>query len=168
MVRNFIFNDIILYAKGWYERSEDICDDLGYLIDEIYGWCPIEESEVAMYMLNVLDTLYEELAKDGQELSIGTRWYNSHRLFESEVRHRMDLYGCTRDRAIISIVLCVLQDLTRDEIELRKPVYGKKCHFRMGQLIGGKFPISMTYTTMNKVASKMFDNKPKKYGREKV
>lgn len=157
MIRNFIFNDIVLYSKGWYERSDNICEDLGYLLDEIYGWCPIREEEVAMYMLHVLDKLYDELQKDGVDIRLNGRWYGSHKRFEEEVRHRMVMYKQTRDKAIIYLVLSILQELSRDEIELKKPVYGKKCHFRMGQLVGGKFPISMTYTTMNKVASKMFD-----------
>lgn len=157
MIRNFTYNDIVLYAKGWYERSDNICDDLGYLLDEIYGWCPIEEDEVARYMLHVLDSLYDELQKDGVDIRLNGRWYGSHKRFEEEVRHRMVMYKQTRDKAIIYLVLSILQELTKDEIELKKPVYGKKCHFRMGQLFGGRFPISMTYTTMNKVASKMFD-----------
>ena len=157
MIRNFTYNDIVLYSKGWYERSDNICDDLGYLLDEIYGWCPIEEDEVAMYMLHVLDKLYDELQKDGVDIRLNGRWYGSYKRFEEEVRHRMVMYKQTRDKAIIYLVLSILQELSRDEIELKKPVYGKKCHFRMGQLVGGRFPISMTYTTMNKVASKMFD-----------
>lgn len=154
MIRNFTYNNIVLYAKGWYE-SNDLIDDLAYLIDEVYAWCPISEDEVAMYMLNVLDTLYEALENDGRELR-SVRWYRSHCLFEEGIRHQMSIYDISRSKATILLVLSILQGLTRDEIELRKPVYGKKCHFRMGG-IGEKFPISMTYTEMNKIASKMFD-----------
>ena len=159
MIENFTYNDIVLYSKGWYQRSENICDDLGYLISQVYAYYPTKEDEVSMYMLIVLDRLYEELENDGQDASINGRWYRSHRMFEQEIRHRMHLYEWSRDMAIISLVLCILQGLSKDEIELKKPVYGKKCHFRMGQLFGGKFPVSMTYTTMNKIADKAFNKK---------
>ena len=156
MIENFTYNDIVLYSKGWYERSENICDDLGYLISQVYAYYPTREDEVSMYMLIVLDRLYDELQKDGVDIRLNGRWYGSHKRFEEEVRHRMNLYEWSRDMAIISLVLCILQGLSKDEIKLKKPVYGKKCHFRMGQLFGGKFPISMTYTTMNKIADKAF------------
>ena len=51
MIVNFTFNDIVLYSKGWYKRSENVVDDLGYLLSQVYGYYPVEEGEVAMYML---------------------------------------------------------------------------------------------------------------------
>ena len=155
MIKDFTFNDIVLYAKGWYERSEDIVADLGYLLSKIYAWTPTREHDVAMMMLRVLDKLYIEL-----ELSRNTcpKWYASHFQYEEEIEHRMSLYECSRDKAIITLVLCILQGLERTEIELNPPHYGKKEHFRMGCLFG-KNPISMTYKEMNKRAEQMFKKK---------
>jgi len=157
MIKNFTFNDIVLYAKGWYERSEDIVADLGYLLSKIYGWAPKREHDVAMMMLRVLDKLYIEL---DLPRDTSARWYASHFQFEEEVEHRMSLYEYSRDKAIITLVLCILQELEMSEIELNAPHYGKKEHFRMGCLFG-KNPISMTYKEMNKRAEQMFKKKGK-------
>lgn len=154
MIKNFIFNDIVLYAKGWYERSENICEDLDYLFSKIYGWTHPVWYEVADRMMRVLDELYN-VANMYQRSNLPYRWLPSHHLFEGEVRNRMLLYKCSREKAIVLVVLSVLQTLSKEEIKLNPPHYGKKERFRMGCLIG-KNPISMTYTEMNRRAQKMF------------
>ena len=53
--------------------------------------------------------------------------------------------------AIIYLARGILQGLSRDEIKLKAPHYGKKEYFRMGSLFGEN-PISMTYTEMNRKA----------------
>jgi hypothetical protein len=155
LVKNFEFNDIVLYAKGWYERSEDIVADLGYLLSKIYAWTPTKEHDVALMMLRVLHQLYLELNLPRHAYA---KWYASHFQYEEEIEHRMSLYGYSRDKAIITFVLCILQGLERTEIELNPPHYGKKEHFRMGCLFG-KYPISMTYKEMNKRAQQVFKKK---------
>ena len=154
MITNFTFNDIVLYAKGWYQRSEKICEDLDYLFSKIYGWTSPREEEVSHRMMIVLDRLYEAAEVTPKKCPWG--WYMSHASFEEEIRKRMSLYNnCSRDMAIILTVLSVLQGLSKDEIKLNRPHYGKKEHFRMGSLFGDN-PISMTYTEMNNRAAKMF------------
>ena len=65
MITNYKYKDIILYAKGWYERK-DIVEDLSYLFSQIYGWNPSEcDGEytttcVANYMLLILDDLKDK------------------------------------------------------------------------------------------------------------
>jgi len=153
---NFTYNDIVLYAKGWYERNDNICEDLDYLFSKIYGWTSPREDEVSHRMMIVLDRLYE--AADVTKKDCPYCWYMSHALFEEEVRKRMSLYkDCSRDMAIIYTVISVLQGLSKDEIKLNPPHYGKKEYFRMGSLCG-KNPISMTYTEMNRRAQQMFGN----------
>lgn len=154
MITNFKYNDIVLYAKGWYERSENICEDLDYLFSKIYGWTHPTWCEVADRMMRVLDELYD-VADMYPRSNLPYRWLPSHHLFEDEVRLRKSLYECTREKAIVLVVLSVLQMLSNEEIKLNPPHYGKKEHFRMGCLFG-KNPISMTYTEMNRRAQKMF------------
>ncbi len=153
-IENFIFNDIVLYSKGWYQSPKgDMIDDLSYLISKIYGVYSLNEKEVSRYMLIALDELCENM-----NIQFGynqNRWYSLHARFEEEVEHRMHFYEVTRERAIILIVLGVFQSLSRDEIKLNCPHYGKKEHFRLGR-IGEKYPISMTYKHMNSIAEKMF------------
>lgn len=156
MITNFIFNDIVLYAKGWYQRSKNICEDLDYLFSKIYGWTHPIEYEVADRMLRVLDKLYVEAGVySGTKVPYG--WLVEHYLFEGEIRQRMQLYNCTREKAIILVVLSILQGLSREQIKLNSPHYGKKEHFRMGSLFGDN-PISMTYTEMNRRAQKIFND----------
>lgn len=152
-ITNFTFNDIVLYSKGWYERKF-ICEDLDYLFLKIYGWTTPNEREVAHRMMRVLDCLYKAAEVTIDDCPRG--WLMSHTAFDEEVTKRRLLYpGCTRDMAIIYTVMSILQGLTKDEIKLNPPHFGKKEHFRMGMLIG-EWPKSMTYTEMNRRAQKAF------------
>jgi hypothetical protein len=152
-IKDFPFNDIVLYSKGWYERG-DIVEDLTYLLSEVYGWSPKGEDQVARMMMRVLDRVYKDL--DVPRDCCG-RWYDTHSAFEDEVDKRMHFYNITRGIAIIQLVMSILLSLTKDEIELKAPHYGKHEHFRMGS-IGAKNPISMTYKEMNNRAKKAFGN----------
>ena len=67
----------------------------------------------------------------------------------------MSVYEFSRDRAIISTVLAILQNMSKDDIILNPPHYGKKERFRLGKLFGA-YPISQTYKEMNKIAKKTF------------
>ena len=149
MIKNFIFNDIVLYAKGWYEKI-DLYEDLGYLLSKIYGWTPKKDDELAYFMLNVIERIYEE-----QDKKFSSGYLCSFASFWNEVNKYSDIYECTYNRAIILLVLSRLQELTKDEIKLNPPYYGRKERFRMGCLFG-KYPISMTYAEMNRRAQKVF------------
>lgn len=152
-IKNFRFNDIVLYAKGWYQSPKgNVVEDLGYLFSKIYAWNKVSESDVAYFMLIVLDKIYEELGINNKS----ERWWLvSHSSFELEVRRRMSIYEFSRDRAIISVVLGILQNISKDDIILNPPHYGKKERFRLGKLFG-TYPISQTYKEMNKIAKETF------------
>lgn len=152
-IKNFKFNDIVLYAKGWYQSPKgNVVEDLGYLFSKVYIWDNVFESDVAYFMLLVLDKVYEELNINNES----ERWWLvSHSSFELEVKRRMSVYEFSRDRAIISTVLAILQNMSKDDIILNPPHYGKKERFRLGKLFGA-YPISQTYKEMNKIAKKTF------------
>lgn len=150
MIENFRFNDIILYAKGWYQRK-DLIEDLGYLFSRIYAWTPKSETEVATFMLRVIDRLYEELKISFEADS----YLRSFASLYSNIHHDMKIYDLSFDVATIHVCLSILGNLTIDQIKLNPPHYGKKEHFRMGRLFKD-FPISMTYTEMNRIAQKTF------------
>ena len=147
---NFTYNDIVLYAKGWYQRSEDLYDDLGYLLSKIYGWKPTKDYEIAQFMLNILERVYEL-----QEKKFSSGYLCSFASFWNEVNRYADLYECTYNKAIILLVLGRLQELSNEEIKLNPPHFGKKEHFRMGMLFG-EWPKSMTYKEMNNRTKKLF------------
>ena len=152
MIKNFIYNDIVLYCKGWYQKDGNMLEDLGYLFSKIYAWRPTKENEIARMMMVALDQLYEEIEGPISPY----RFYNKHAIFMDEIYKRMDIFEQSMDMAIICLVRSIFQGLSKDEIKLNAPHYGKKEYFRMGSLFG-MTPISMTYTEMNRRAERMFN-----------
>ena len=155
-IENFIYNDIVLYSKGWYKRSENIYDDLGYLFSKIYAWTPKSERDIARLMLRVLDKLHYEL--DLKRSCDGNGCYVSNfTQFADKIESYMRLYDVNFHHACIYIVLSTLQGLSKSEIKLIAPHYGKKEKFRMGRLFGD-YPISQTYKEMNNIAKRIFND----------
>lgn len=148
MITDFTYNDIVLYCKGWYQRT-NVIDDLAYLFSKVYGWAPENETEVAKMMLRVIDKLYE--AKE-------VKFSDSHGFssFYDRVQNNMRLYESSFDMAVIRNCMSVLMELPREEIKLNPPHFGKKEHFRLGMLLGS-YPISQTYTEMNRIVKKSFE-----------
>ena len=58
-------------------------------------------------------------------------------------------------RFFYTVILDVMSQLTLEQIDLKKPVYGKG-RLRMGTMFGNQRPISLTYTQMNREAEKVF------------
>lgn len=142
-ITNWTYNDIALYAKGWYERK-DLFKDMSYIFCEIYGYMPDNMHDIAHMMLLILDDLTSHL-EPGEKV-----WWDSYaRIFE-DVDHRVDFYDMDRDTAIISTVLSIVQGLDRKDVVLNKPVYSKHGYFRMRGLK------SMTYAQMNREAERFF------------
>jgi hypothetical protein len=155
-IENFLYNDIVLYSKGWFQSKEDIVwKDLAYFFSKIYAFPPKNESEVALLMLLVLEKIHQKLELDRDPEKVSARWLSTPYRLEQEIRRIMLLYDYDRDRATIQAVLHVLHTLSNDEIKLKRPVYSKKFPFRLGGYFT-KYPISMTYAEMNKKAIKMF------------
>lgn len=155
-IENFLYNDIVLYAKGWYRSKENIVwKDLAYFFSKIYAFPPKNESEVALLMLLILEKLHKELNLNRDPEKVSARWLSTPYQLEQEIRRIMLLYDYDRDRATIQAVLHVLHTLSNEEIKLNRPVYSKKFPFRLGGSFT-KYPISMTYAEMNRTAIKMF------------
>lgn len=150
MITNWKYNDVALYAKGWYERT-DIIKDLSYLFSKVYGWMPNEEhaeADIANFMLRIVDNLIEN------KIHVMFPCTTCSGLI-SEIKHYSSLYELSFDMATIRLVLSILLDISREDIKLNPPHFGRSEHFRLG-CIGKRYPISMTYTTMNKHAQKAF------------
>lgn len=149
MIENFIFNDIVLYCKGWYQtpKGDTMLDDLSYLFSKIYAWAPKTEEDIAHFMIIVLDRLYSEMKLEHHD--------SFSKLF-GEINRNIRLYQCSFNMAIILYVHSILQGLSTEEIKLNSPHYDKKKHFRLGMLLG-EYPISQTYTEMNRIAQKAFN-----------
>lgn len=159
-IENFLYNDIVLYSKGWYERTDGedgIIKDLSYLFSKINTWAPKNEKEVAHFMMRAIDKLYEKMEIKFDAEYCG-RWNNSFASFFDEINKRMLVYNVSFDRAVILWAMSIFFGLEKDKIKLNPPHFGKNEHFRMGQAFGGKLPISTTYTYMNNVAKKAFSD----------
>ena len=151
-IENFLYNDIVLYSKGWFCSKEGIIwKDLAYFFSEIFAFPPKTEDEVALLMLIVLEKIHQEFELDRDPEKVSSRWLSTPYLLEQEIRRIMLFYDYDRNRATIQAVLNVLQTLSNKEIKLKRPVYSKKFPFRLDRT-----PISMTYTEMNRRAIKMF------------
>jgi hypothetical protein len=156
-IENFLYNDIVLYSKGWFCSKENITwKDLAYFFSKIYAFPPKNESEVALLMLLVLEKLHHKLELDRDPEKVPACWLSTPYRLEQEIRRIMLLYDFGRDRATIQAVLHVLHKLSTEEIKLKRPIYSKKFPFRLGGYFT-KYPISMTYKEMNRKAIKMFD-----------
>lgn len=155
-IENFLYNDIVLYSKGWFVSKEDIVwKDLAYFFSEIFVFPPKTESDVALLMLIVLEKVHQEFELGRDPEKVSACWLSTPYRLEQEIRRIMSLYDCDRDRATIQAVLNVLHILSNEEIKLKRPVYSKKFPFRMGGCFT-RYPISMTYKEMNKKAIEMF------------
>lgn len=143
MIEDFRYNDIILYAKGWYKRT-DIVKDLAYLFRQVYGWVDENERDIAHKMLRVMDRINEELKDTNYQQVNLQRFYD-------EVHNDVCLYKVSFDMGIILWSMSQMMQLGKEHIKLNPPHYGKKEHFRMN----GK--PSMTYAEMNRIANKMFN-----------
>lgn len=153
MIKDCVFNDIILYAKGWYQsKDNDIIKDLGYLFSKIYAFTPKTEDDVAQMMMHVLDYIYTE-----KKVCFNNESPFCYSYFYGEVRDRMHLYNVSFPMAIILNVKSKLFELRNTEIKLKPPHYGKKEHFRLGSTFGNRHPISMTYTEMNRIVQRVFN-----------
>lgn len=153
-ITDFPFNDVVLYAKGWYQRTDNIFEDIKKCIEEdnIYNiWPNMSSRDICSYMLRCLDKIYTYL--DDNDKRNG-RWLCSHAAFLDKIEHNMRFRGNTYEEAIVYTILSILGELSIDEIELKKPKYGKGRR-RLGGMFND-YPISMTYKEMNKIAQKTF------------
>lgn len=151
IIENFRYNDIVLYCKGWYYKDGNMLEDLGYLFSKIYGWVPTDVKDIAYFMLRAYTTyLYES----GQTHNYDA-FNDSIANFQRNINDYMRLYECDFNMACIKWVRSFFVQVDVKTIKLNRPVYGKKCYFRLGPCDANK-GISMTYKHMNDIAIKTF------------
>ena len=81
-IKDYTFNDIILYAKGWYKGTDNICEDLGYFFSKIYWVSDYNEGTIAMRMLHLLDDIYNKLSLNRNPERLAGKWLATHSQFE--------------------------------------------------------------------------------------
>ena len=155
-IENFRFNDVVLYAKGWYEHSDNFMKDLEKYIrmnEDYYYPKEMSDIDIMNYMLKALDIVYEHC--DAEDLKCG-HLYHSHASFLERVRHMQNFYGDTFEKAVCLIVYGILQGLSKTQISLNPPCYDKK-HRCGGGLFNKKEKQGITYKEMYKNWYKMLN-----------
>lgn len=150
MITDFIYNDIVLYCKGWYYKDGNMLEDLGYLFSKIYGWVPTTIKEIAYFMLRAYtDYLYE--SGETHNYDAYQDWLTR---FHREINDYMCLYHCDFNMACIRWVKFNFVQVGMKTIKLNRPIYNKKQYFRLGGKYANKQ--GMTYKHMNDIAINTF------------
>ena len=142
-VRNFRFNDLVLYCKGWYEGTNDMFVDFERYIrmNEDYFYPPkMSRQNIIQYSLKAIDIVFENLTKEERH----NHYLGTMAKFYDYVRHRMWLYNKDFEETLLFVVHEFLQGLDRKQIELIPPTYGKG-----KPKIGWGYKQGMTYKEMN-------------------
>jgi len=149
------FNDLALYAKGWYERK-DLVEDMKHIFEMIYGYSPENKHELVRMMFQVLDRLHDHLEPGDRY------WWTSFVSLDDQITRNICIYNEDRDEAIIHTVLSILMEMDASVLCMKKPVYSKKMYFRKGPgLCASHEDVrksrTVTYKQMNEDASRFFD-----------
>lgn len=153
-LEDWYFNDLALYAKGWYERK-DLVEDMKHIFETIYGYTPDTKHSLVTMMFQVLDKLRDHL-EPGERY-----WWTSLVTLDDHITRNMCIYSEGRDEAIIHTVLTILMEMEASVLCLKKPVYGKNMYFRKGPGIFAthedvRKSRTKTYKQMNEEASRFF------------
>lgn len=146
-IENFRFNDVVLYAKGWYEHSEDFMKDLDKYIrmnENYYYPRKMSEIDIMDYMLIALDIVYRHCTPE--ELKYNCL-YHSHAVFLEKVRRNQAIYKVNFEHAVCLIVYSILQGLSTEQIKLNAPRYDKRHRYGGGLFSRGP-KHGMTYKEM--------------------
>lgn len=164
-ITNFEWNDLVLYSKGWYDNNTNTEDEFFNRIETIIKmngnrsyYDKMSREEIMHMMLNAHRQIISRLNDDEKQTPF---WAATPETFYQQVKdwmRRAEWYYNTKisfDYATARVILDVMSQLTLEQIDLKKPVYGKG-RLRMGTMFGETRPISLTYTQMNREAEKVF------------
>ena len=149
-IKNFRFNDLVLFCKGWYEGSDDLFADFERYIrmnDDYYYPPKMSHQDIIQYALKAVDLVFDHFTKEERHNHyLGTMFK-----FYDYVRHKMWLYNKDFEETLLFVVHEFLQGLERKQIELIPPTYGKG-----KPKIGWHYKEGMTYKQMNDEVKKVF------------
>lgn len=110
MEKELNLSHTILYAKGWYARSEEQWKDLVKTIDKDGYFISESEREVAAFLLNYISGRYDFIKKYYNCLSI------VH--FFEEVAKRKGWCSCGEETAIIKVCLHIFGVLPKEAFKM--------------------------------------------------
>lgn len=150
-IKNFRYNDLVLYCKGWYEDTNDIFADFEKYI-KMNGdyWYPkqMTRKDVITHALRAVDLVFDHFTKEERH----NHYLGSMFKFYDYTTHKMWVYNVKDfEVATLLVVHEFLQGLERKQIELIPPTYGKG-----KPKIGWHYKEGMTYKQMNDEVKKVF------------
>lgn len=164
-IKNFEWNDLVLYSKGWYDNDTHTEDEFFDRIEAVIKMNgnrsymeKMRRSDIMRWLFNAHDQITRHLS---DEEKMNPYWRATPWNFYNEVKEwmrRSEQYyneKISMDYASARVILDVMSNMTKEQIEIRKPVYGKG-KMRIGSMFGGKRPVSLTYTQMNREAEQVF------------
>lgn len=164
-IKDFEWIDLVLYSKGWYENDSSNEDEFFKEVENVIRLNERRYYEKKMSRETIMHFLFAAHEKIISNLNEYERtsphWCATPKTFYEEVSNfirRAKMYYNTEvsmDYAAARVILTIMSNMTKDQIEMKRPVYGKG-RLRMGSMFGVKRPISLTYKQMNREAEKIF------------
>lgn len=165
-IENFEWNDLVLYSKGWYENyatnEEEFFQEIEKVIklnDNRSYYKNMSRGDIMRMLFNAHTQIcnnLEEYERTSQHWSATPQTFYTN--VSNFIRRAKMYYNqeVSMDYAAARVIISTMSELTREQCELKKPVYGKG-RLRIGSMFGNPRPISLTYRQMNREASKIFD-----------
>ena len=164
-IKDFEWNDLVLYSKGWYENYSSNEDEFFAEIEKVirlnenrFYERKMRKATIMHFLFSAHEQIISHLTECEREIP---HWCATPKYFYDRVKEFMwraeTFYGnmVSTDYACARVIIQVMSELTNDQIEFKRPVYGKG-RLRIGSMFGGRRPISLTYTQMNREAERSF------------
>lgn len=149
-------NHFTLWCKNWYKSTADK-EDLFVsarraLFLDGYEFCKTDADTLCIISV-FLDDYNDWLMRNSKNPHTVIRLHN----FIMEIETYMNRYECDYQHALLHVYRNIFAfNIKSDTITIEKPVYNRKL-FKHGFI--GSHKTGVTYKTMNKEVSKVFDNR---------
>ena len=150
-IKNFRYNDLVLYCKGWYEGTDDIFADFERYIKMNDDYCypkQMTRKDVITHALRAVDLVFNSFTNEERY----NHYLGTMSKFYSKTTYTMLVYNIKDfEVATLFVVLEFLQGLDKDQIDIIPPTYKKN-----KPKLGWGYKFGMTYQEMNKLAKATF------------
>lgn len=163
-IENFEWNDLVLFSKGWYENDANTEDEFFKCVENVIKLNENRSFEKNMHRDDIMNMMFNVHTQILNHLTDEEKkspyWCATPKYFYDAVKgwiRRSKMYyneDISFDYASARVILDIMSDMTKDQIEMKKPVYGKG-RLRIGK-IDNKDPMSISYKQMNKMATEFF------------
>lgn len=148
-IKNFRYNDLVLYCKGWYEGTDDIFADFERYIkmnDDYLYPKQMTRQDVITHALRAVDLVFNNFTNEERKY----HYLGTMSKFYDYTTNKMWL-AKDFEVATLLVVHEFLQGLDKNQIDIIPPTYKRnKPKFGWGYKFG------MTYKEMNKIAERVF------------